>query len=126
MPFLSSTGPQLDQLRAALAAQDALIAEQVAHRLRGAAANLGADALAAACAELEQQAATAALALARRCAWVEQELGRAAPSCGSCSRRAGEDPGGRRRRRLADGRRGHRAQPGHECVTACDGDEAGA
>lgn len=54
--FLDTSSRQLAELQAAADAADQETVRSVAHRLRGAAANLGADWLAAACASLEADA----------------------------------------------------------------------
>lgn len=54
--FLDTSAPQLAELRAAADAADRGTVRSVAHRLRGAAANVGADSLAASCASLETAA----------------------------------------------------------------------
>jgi CheY-like chemotaxis protein len=57
--FLETSDAQRDELHAAVDAHDRERLGRAAHRLRGAAANIGADPLAEACAEVERLAATA-------------------------------------------------------------------
>jgi CheY-like chemotaxis protein len=76
--FLDSSEAQLAELRAAAdppaAAADLPAVAALAHRLRGAAANLGADPLAAACAEAEELAASHAPVPGDLLQRIEQEL----------------------------------------------------
>jgi HPt (histidine-containing phosphotransfer) domain-containing protein len=66
---------QLDAAGAALEASDAAALGRCAHRLKGAGANLGADTLAAICADVEQHARDADLdAIAPLLAALESEL----------------------------------------------------
>jgi HPt (histidine-containing phosphotransfer) domain-containing protein len=51
--FLDASGPQLLELQSAADSGDHAAVSRLAHRLRGAAANLGAEPLALACTELE-------------------------------------------------------------------------
>jgi CheY-like chemotaxis protein len=70
--FLDAARPQLLELQAASEAGDHATVSDVAHRLRGAAANLGAEPLAAACAELE--AASGSAAATQLLAYLKDEL----------------------------------------------------
>jgi HPt (histidine-containing phosphotransfer) domain-containing protein len=68
--FLTSSPAQLAELRTA----DAATAETTAHRLRGAAGNLGAERLAELCAEAEELAAGGAALPAQLLDHLDQEL----------------------------------------------------
>lgn len=62
--FLTRSPERLDRLAGALERGDAAAVAEEAHRLRGSAANLGAEALAARCAQLDQDARAGRLDLA--------------------------------------------------------------
>lgn len=65
--FLSTTPPELAALTQAVDRGDGAAVHQIAHRLRGAAANLGATSLSARCADLERLGEADRLAMLTPC-----------------------------------------------------------
>jgi HPt (histidine-containing phosphotransfer) domain-containing protein len=76
--FLEDSADQLEKLRVAIERTDCQAAAEVAHRLKGSGANVGAEVLAEACQRLETAArARAVEGLAQRAACVDEEFERA-------------------------------------------------